>query len=457
MEILRRTKEEEPVNPRRINGAIEDDLATICLKCLEKDPAQRYVSAQALADDLNRWLRRESIHARRTSIVRRTSRWVRRNRAGTTVIASLVAGLMFTLVALMHAKRVQASKDLALANFARAIGRQIDALGSTNSFYEITAEQFGYLQGKEPTKFSTRPKRFTIGVFIYSNPLETVLGYGQLFAALEPLLSVPLKQPVRLDFRVYTEMEQAAQHLLAGRIHFLRVDAVSALRLCESGEAKLLVQEAARSDMAVIFTRSDSGLTNIAQLEGRSIAFIETNSVVTFVAKQQLLANGLQARDVQCVYLNGPSDTELAKPSYFEAPEQGYFDRQCETVRQVLDYGAHTAGVARKQQFRMKRAGEWHVLAEFRFPRHVWLGSPKLSDADAQSFRCSLITGTHMDKDSAKKQDGFGAGYEVQVTAPSAQLLSNIRQIVTAAAEFDGCVTNLTSNPTEKRAFYEGQ
>ena len=329
---------------------------------------------------------------------------MQRNHVGTALIVSLVAGLMFTLVALMHAKRVQASKDLALANFARAIGRQIDALGSTNSFYEITAEQFGYLQGKEPAKFSTRPKRFTIGVFIYSNPLETVLGYGQLFAALESPLGTALEQTVRLDFRVYTEMEQAAQHLLAGRIHLLRVDPVNALRLCESGNARLLAQEAARSDTAVIFTRSDSGLTDIGQLKGRSIAFIETNSVVTVVAKQQLLANGLRARDVKCVYLTGPSDIQLAKPSYFESPEQGYFDRQCETVRQVIDYQAHTAGVARKQQFRMKRAGEWQVLAEFHFPRHVWLGSPKLSEAEQQLFQRSFITGIPVDKDSAQKR-----------------------------------------------------
>jgi serine/threonine protein kinase len=39
MEILRRTREEEPINPRRKNEAIDDDLVTICLKCLEKDPA----------------------------------------------------------------------------------------------------------------------------------------------------------------------------------------------------------------------------------------------------------------------------------------------------------------------------------------------------------------------------------------------------------------------------------
>ena len=68
MEILRRTKEDEPISPRRTIRSVDDDLVTICLKCLEKDAAQRYVSAQALAEDLERWLRRESIHARRTEV-----------------------------------------------------------------------------------------------------------------------------------------------------------------------------------------------------------------------------------------------------------------------------------------------------------------------------------------------------------------------------------------------------
>src|SRR6185436_16308556 len=132
--------------------------------------------------------------------------------------------------------------------------------------------------------------------------------------------------------------------------------------------------------------RTDSGITNIAQLKGRSIAFVQTNSIVTAAAKGQLLEKGFCARDINCVYLSGPSDTQLARPSYFESPEQGYFDRQCETVRQVIDGKVYIAGVARAGQFRLKRAGEWQPLARFCFPRHVWLRSPKVDNEVGESF-----------------------------------------------------------------------
>src|SRR5207248_8916932 len=79
-ETARLVLDTEPRQPRLLNPKVDRDLATICLKCLEKDPQRRYSSALALAEDLERWLKHEPIRARRTGIFTGGRKWMRRNR-----------------------------------------------------------------------------------------------------------------------------------------------------------------------------------------------------------------------------------------------------------------------------------------------------------------------------------------------------------------------------------------
>jgi TolB-like protein/predicted Zn-dependent protease/predicted Ser/Thr protein kinase len=90
-ETVRLVLDTEPRHPRVWNPKVDRDLATICLKCLEKDPQRRYSSALALAEDLERWLKHEPIGARRTGIFTRGRKWVRRNPSSALLVASLVA------------------------------------------------------------------------------------------------------------------------------------------------------------------------------------------------------------------------------------------------------------------------------------------------------------------------------------------------------------------------------
>jgi TolB-like protein/Flp pilus assembly protein TadD len=90
-DTIRLLLETEPRNPRLWNPKTDRDLATICLKCLEKNPQHRYPSALALAEDLDRWLKHEPIHARPIGILRRGKKWVRRNPTRALLLVSLAA------------------------------------------------------------------------------------------------------------------------------------------------------------------------------------------------------------------------------------------------------------------------------------------------------------------------------------------------------------------------------
>ena len=70
----------EPPRPRALDPRIPRDLETIVLKAIEKDPRARYASAQALAEDLGRFLDDRPILARRASAVEPYVRWARRNK-----------------------------------------------------------------------------------------------------------------------------------------------------------------------------------------------------------------------------------------------------------------------------------------------------------------------------------------------------------------------------------------
>ncbi len=98
LDTLEQVCTREPVPPRDLQPRVPHDLETICLKCLDKDPAQRDPSAQALAEDLHRYLQGEPIVARRTSAWERAVKWARRNRAAATLAVTLPLFLIVTTI-----------------------------------------------------------------------------------------------------------------------------------------------------------------------------------------------------------------------------------------------------------------------------------------------------------------------------------------------------------------------
>jgi WD40 repeat protein len=119
VDILRRVVTDDPVPIRRLRPEVPLDLEAICLKCLEKEPEQRYATAAELAHDLRRFLRGEPVKARRLAALVRTIRQIRRRQFSSRAVL-VAAALVLSAFASVAAIHWQARRQVreATANLA---------------------------------------------------------------------------------------------------------------------------------------------------------------------------------------------------------------------------------------------------------------------------------------------------------------------------------------------------
>ena len=132
---LQQVLHEDPVPPSRLNPGVPRDLATICLKCLSKEPQRRYASAAALAEDLRRFLRGEPIAARPAGPLERLARWARRSPAA----AALLAVTLLVATTCLACGGWLIGRQLRTARAVEADLREADRLQRQSAFPEAGA------------------------------------------------------------------------------------------------------------------------------------------------------------------------------------------------------------------------------------------------------------------------------------------------------------------------------
>jgi serine/threonine-protein kinase len=183
-DLLELVRHAEPVPPTRLNARIPRDLETICLKCMQKESAHRYSTAQELADDLQCFLADRPIRARPPGMLERFAKFTRRNRAlvaGTaTVFLILVVGVVSTTAGWVNAhqerKRAREAEQQARQDEDRAIRAE-----------ENAREQWNRAVNAEKQTRHERDRVQTLLVASYEHSAQGSMARGDWNAALDYL------------------------------------------------------------------------------------------------------------------------------------------------------------------------------------------------------------------------------------------------------------------------------
>ena len=178
IEILEQVCKSDAVRPRALRQSIPRDLETICLKCLQKKPADRYRNANELREDLQRFSEQRSIHARPTHWTTKLAKYIKRNPTITAIIACVGTGVIGLLVtSLVFNRRLSQALREQQVESARANENFQVAFGAVDKMLE----RVGFDQlANQPGMEKVREELLKDAVELYSSllskhPAETQL------------------------------------------------------------------------------------------------------------------------------------------------------------------------------------------------------------------------------------------------------------------------------------------
>jgi serine/threonine protein kinase len=300
-ETLRLIENQPATRLRSRDCHFDRDLETVCLKCLEKEPGSRYGSAEALAEDLESWLRHEPIKARPAGPVRRLGRWIKRNPVGTALIASLVVALLaLTGFVFLLIQRIQQDREHN-ATIVAMWARKIDDIWRDPNYSSvlIPAEDLANLRGLRPPE-SASAQRLTFALNITENAVAQARAFAPLLDQLQKRMETFAGQRVIFDLKLCKMSQFSFREIVEGKADFQRLGAVSYLRARQlNPSVQAMVQEPVGKP-AVIMVRTDSPITNLSQFFGKCLALGDSNSTIAAWAKVYLIQAGVRGTNLVC-------------------------------------------------------------------------------------------------------------------------------------------------------------
>ncbi len=176
--ILHRISIETPKPLRKLNANIPIDLETICSKAMHRDPSQRYSSSRELAEDLERWVRREPIVAKPPSRLEQATRWIARNRRVSILAAStmllIISMISLTITATLRIRSAN-TQLLQKTKVVESTSHQLqDSIGSANKHRQIAIDSLDNLINSVQAELSKHPGTLQTREAILESALQSL-------------------------------------------------------------------------------------------------------------------------------------------------------------------------------------------------------------------------------------------------------------------------------------------
>lgn len=290
--LLRQVVEDDPPSPRKLDSRIPRDLETICLKCLEKEPRRRYSSAGELADELDRFLEGEPIHARPVGRTTRFCWWCRRKPLVAGLACTVALLIMFLAVAgpvaavrLSSLRRAEEIARTDAENKAQELGITVEQLEEKTRQLEVSTGELevakldaeGKARALQMAKEKLEDKAGQLGIALQEVEKEKLLVKGQRQRAEERLyfnrIALAHQKWLAGDIRLAEDLLDACPPRLRNwEWHYLK--SLCRLRLLTVSGHDCPINEAVFSpDGGVLASRDADGTVTIWELgTGREVA-----------------------------------------------------------------------------------------------------------------------------------------------------------------------------------------